>query len=89
MKDVGLLFSTYSAYHSKGVDALRNNDFITARNNITSAADTLLKIASRSSGVAKARGLRHAKELLEMANEIDKYIAKPSGRRRKRKETEG
>ena len=83
MEDIGLLFSTYSAYYGKGVDALRNNDFITARNNITCAADTLLKIASRSSGVAKARGLRHVKELFEMANEIDKYVTKVSDGRKK------
>lgn len=64
------LLKTFEIYYDTGIVALKQNDYPLARRNVLAAAETLLSIAKRSTGVTKAQRLKKATELYELANKI-------------------
>ncbi len=74
MEDMSLLRDAFNIYYEKGLDALKEKQYIVSKRNILAASETLLKMAKISNGVIKAQRIKRAEELSSLANQIENKI---------------
>lgn len=71
MNDSRLLYDAFNIYYERGMSALQENRLDIARRNILAAAETLLKLARESSGELRAKRIKRAEELGDLASKIE------------------
>ena len=74
MEDSRLLYDAFNIYYERGIDSLKANNLDMARRNILAAAETLLKLAKKSTGALKAQRIKRADELSALAEQIEVKI---------------
>ena len=70
MEDSRILYDAFNIYYETGMKALQENNLECARRNLYAAAETILKLAKTSAGVLKAKRLKRAEELYELAGKL-------------------
>ena len=71
MENNRLLYDAFNIYYETGMQALKNDNYESARLNLYSAAETILKLAKKSSGPLKEQRFKRADELFTLAGKID------------------
>ena len=71
MENNRLLYDAFNIYYETGMQALKNDNYESARLNLYSAAETILKLAKKSSGPLKEQRFKRADELFTLAGKIE------------------
>lgn len=70
MSETRFLYDSFNIYYEKGMNALKEGNYETAKRNIYASAESLLKLAKLSEGSLKEQRFKRATELTELANKI-------------------
>ena len=71
MENNRLLYDAFNIYYETGMQALKSDNYEVARRNLYSAAETILKLAKKSSGPLKEQRFKRAQELFTLAGKIE------------------